>query len=736
MTQATEAAIAINSFFGAENLFRILSAIDKAKLKKASWGDQASRGATLTHLLRVTYPADSDTQEDFNARTAAAMQAGYCTEERILELAFLAPQWTKFVESYLKWEAFSEGLYWFLAHMNTGWNSGAESAAAGAEGHADDEDDEDDEDEDENDAETDDDDADESPVEKPKKLTAWQRLMLERTSLPEEEREAGAVDVAWFQRTWEQLGKERWQKMAAAARYAANPAQAKKAQFLADVLLGNIKREELVANIRKKQLKEHVRLLGLLPLAIGPKREADILERYEVLQEYRRYATKLSGLTKPDALRACGIGFDNLARQAGYLDPLRLEWAMEAESVKDLAKGPVSLTQEGVTVTLSLDEQAKPQLEVSRGDKPLKSIPPALKKKHPDIAELADRGTDLRRKASRMKQSLEAAMCRGDIFTGAELAQLGQHGILAPLLSRLLLIGEGIIGYPDKNGRVLRDHQGKQEPVKKNEELRIAHPHDLFQRKDWDRWQRECFAAERVQPFKQIFRELYVVTQQEKSDGTASQRYTGQQINPQQAMALWGSRGWNTQDGVFKTFHDVGVSVSVSFNYDVGTPGEVEGLTLAGIRFQQRGERHPMPLDKVPPRLFSEVMRDIDLVVSVAHRGGVDPEASASTVEMRSALLSETCDMLGLKNVRLKGTHALIQGQLAEYSVHLGSAGVHCLPGGSLCIIPIHAQHRGRLFLPFADDDPRTAELISKVLLLARDQEIQDPSILEQIRAK
>ena len=36
-------------------------------------------------------------------------------------------------------------------------------------------------------------------------------------------------------------------------------------------------------------------------------------------------------------------------------------------------------------------------------------------------------------------------------------------------------------------------------------------------------------------------------------------------------------------------------------------------------------------------------MRDVDLVVSVAHLGGVDPEASASTVEMRAALLRETC---------------------------------------------------------------------------------------------
>jgi len=50
-----------------------------------------------------------------------------------------------------------------------------------------------------------------------------------------------------------------------------------------------------------------------------------------------------------------------------------------------------------------------------------------------------------------------------------------------------------------------------------------------------------------------------------------------------------------------------------------------------------------------------------------------------------------------------------------------------------VCIIPVHGQHRGRLFLPFADDDPKTAEVISKVLLLARDDQIRDPTILEQL---
>ena len=57
------------------------------------------------------------------------------------------------------------------------------------------------------------------------------------------------------------------------------------------------------------------------------------------------------------------------------------------------------------------------------------------------------------------------------------------------------------------------------------------------------------------------------------------------------------------------------------------------------------------------------------------------------------------------------------------------------MPGGSVCLVPVHSQHRGRLFLPFADDDPRTAGMLSKTLLLARDEEIEDPILLDQLRA-
>lgn len=131
--------------------------------------------------------------------------------------------------------------------------------------------------------------------------------------------------------------------------------------------------------------------------------------------------------------------------------------------------------------------------------------------------------------------------------------------------------------------------------------------------------------------------------------------------------------------------------------------------------------------------VFSETMRDVDLVVSVAHAGGVDPEASHSTVEMRAALVRETTRVLKLDNVREVNSHVVIEGALGEYSVHLGSGVVHRRPGGAVCIIAVDSQRRGRIFLPFADDDPKTAEVVAKVLLLARDREIKDPTILSQL---
>src|SRR5947207_10132767 len=171
-----------------------------------------------------------------------------------------------------------------------------------------------------------------------------------------------------------------------------------------------------------------------------------------------------------------------------------------------------------MSVTISFDADVKPVLTARRGDKMLKSVPTKVRK-HRKVAEMCERRMELKRQASRVRQSLESAMCRGDSFSGAELRQLSGHPLLKPLLERLVLVGEGIRGLPTHQGQALTDHAGKVEPVKTDEQLRIAHPHDLFSAGDWDRWQAYLFQHEMIQPFKQVFRELYVLTAQEKADG-------------------------------------------------------------------------------------------------------------------------------------------------------------------------------------------------------------------------
>ena len=82
----------------------------------------------------------------------------------------------------------------------------------------------------------------------------------------------------------------------------------------------------------------------------------------------------------------------------------------------------------------------------------------------------------------------------------------------------------------------------------------------------------------------------------------------------------------------------------------IGEPLFIEAHRLA--LFNPRGTDVPVVLD--PDEIFSEIMRDVDLAVSVAFVGGVDPEASHSTIEMRSALLSFTLPLFGITNVRIE----------------------------------------------------------------------------------
>ena len=167
-----------------------------------------------------------------------AIAGGELTQDRLLQLAFLAPQWAKFIENYFNWPGLVEGLCWYLAHMTYVW--GKTESAAEAAGFTEIEEPAD----------------DGNSEERKKTTTGWDRYIRERTPLSNHERQEGAVDVSWFQKTYATLKAERWQALATAARFAANPAQAKKAQFVGDVLLGKVSRKELINGIVKKYLKD------------------------------------------------------------------------------------------------------------------------------------------------------------------------------------------------------------------------------------------------------------------------------------------------------------------------------------------------------------------------------------------------------------------------------------------------------------------------------------------------
>ena len=698
-TAASRPALALRYTGGLDVLVRALQAMGRATFVHRRSVDQLSRSAVLSHIIRATFPSESDTPEAFAERARAAR----IPRRRLIELAVFAPQWARHVEHAVGWPGLEEAAWWIHAHTkDRRWDVPLEIQEA------------------------------------------WRAEIAERTPLSAEDLLDGAVDVMWFQKAYAALGPERWQEVQRAAKYASAGSGHRRAQLFADALRNHVKREDLIRRIREKRHQDSVRALGLLPLADGPSREQDLLERYRLLQEFSRSSRQFGALRRESEQRAVAIAMQNLARTAGYSDPIRLQWAMEALEVQDLIDGRISITFGDTTITLAINEWGKATLSARRGDKELRGIPARLRR-DPQVVHISLRKRELEQQAARIRAALEQAMCRGDRFTGAELRTMLRHPILAPMLRQLVFLVEPAspsevssaiaMGYPVDDGEALQSHDGHQIPIAEGDVLRLAHPYDLFVSGEWSLWQRECFLHERIQPFKQIFRELYLLTPAEKAEGNLSYRYAGHQVQPRRAIALLAQRGWVyfPEEGARRTFHEEGLSAWVMFQWAPFTPAEVEGLTIEAVGFTRPRSWELLPLTEIPPRLFSEVMRDLDLVVSVAHAGGVDPEASASTIEMRAALIRETCSLLKLDNVRLQGSYALIEGQLGSYSVHLGSGVVHRRPGGALCIVPVFSQHRGRLFLPFADDDPRTAEVLSKVILLARDSEIKDPTILQQI---
>ncbi|WP_159023645.1 DUF4132 domain-containing protein [Formosa sp. L2A11] len=680
-TTATGYMNGIHNVEGVDYVFRILERLGKDTFERgySYYGD--SKKTIFSALLKKSILKDTESYADFAARADASK----VTKKRLIELACYATQWTSIIGEYLGLEKLEDAVWWFQAHASDYMNSEKET------------------------------------------------IISRYSNIPKADFAIGAIDIDWFNKVYKSIGKANWKLLHDAAKYITDGNGHRQVKLYSSVMLGEVKITETLKKIKDKRDKDYVRALGLIPLSKTIP-EKDLLKRYNLLQDFLKESKQFGQQRQESEAIAVGIGLDNLSRNAGYQDRVRFSWAMEAKATQTIMKNAV-LTIEETVIELVINDLGKTDFKVTKAGKSLKNIPAKLSKDKQVIA-LKENKAYLSRQYSRTRLSLENAMVNEDEFAAQEIHNMMQHPIVRVMLSKLVMYvpEKEISGF--YNEGILTDATGKTHQLAEDDVLLIAHASHLYKNVEWDIYQKYLFAERLVQPFKQVFRELYLITQDEREHSNRSERYQGHQIQPKKTVALLRGRGWTVsmEEGLQKVFHKRGFIATMYAMADWYSPSEAEAPTLEDVCFHAIDTYKRIPLTEIPSVVFSEIMRDIDLVVSVAHVGGVDPEASHSTMQMRAALAEESARLFKLKNITVKERHIFIKGKFGEYSIHLGSGQVS-KNGLSLSIIPVHSQHRGHMFLPFVDDDPKSAEIISKMKLLSEDNKIQDPTILAQINS-
>ncbi len=738
--------------YGIPDMIQILTALGKDTLQRgySYRSDRSERRSVLSHLLSVSRPLPEETAADLKK----ALKGTDITRKRLIELAMYAPQWISLIEEHLGLRGLRSGCYYFMAHTSEGLDEESQSMVA------------------------------------------------KYTPLTPEELRDGAFDVNWFFEAYESLGEKDFKLLYDAAKYSSTGTAHGRARKYADAASGKVEKEALKAQIQDKRNKDLLMSIGLLPLSQDSKeREADLLDRYQFIQKFKKESKQFGAQRRASEGRAVDLAMRNLSVNAGFTDVTRLTLRMETKLVETMEpyfdwRMLENGAADKVCLKIEVDETGKSSLLCQKDGKALKSIPTKYKK-DPQVLDYQARNKKLKEQYSRTRQMMEQAMEDGTSFQVWELLELMANPVVRPILEPLVMkwvdgesgadgaraesagpgqperttrsidgsgqpegISQGACGSDggeqikaagkqgaaggQKTAHVrlgfltaegLTDHAGALTPLQPEDQVTIAHPFDLYQEGHWHEYQKRLFEKKIRQPFKQVFRELYVKLEEEleKED---TRMFAGNQIQPQKTVGALRGRRWvaDYEDGLQKIYYKENIVARIYAMADWFSPSDIEAPTLEWVVFTDRKTFKPLKIKDVPDVIYSEVMRDVDLAVSVAHAGGVDPETSHSTIEMRRAIVECNLELFKIKNVRLEGNHAMVDGALGKYTIHLGSGVVHQMGNAMLFVVPVHSQHRGRIFLPFIDDDPKTAEIMSKILLFAEDKKIKDPSILAQIR--
>lgn len=442
------------------------------------------------------------------------------------------------------------------------------------------------------------------------------------------------------------------------------------------------------------------------------------------------------------------------------------------------------LDRDGVRVEVMGNCQAKLAIENreailtwSRDGKSIKSVPAEAKADHAEaIAEIkkAEKELDAILSTQRLRlerQLLSQSSCPFDRWKAWYL----DHPVTSVFASSLIWeveTGGEFRSAAWWEGKLI-DWVGNVIEVPPSSAVRLWHPirSDVQTVLSWRCWLEDHGVR---QPFKQAHREVYLLTDAERVTDTYSNRFAAHIVRQHQFSALCRERGWqfnlmgNWDSANTPTLelprYDLRAEFQVDSDEDAETSGHAIYLTISTGRVeflplqakQRRFEirrRTAMRLADVPPVVFSEVMRDIDLLVGVTSIGS-DPawnaepgqphaeywhrfaEAELSTAaENRRSVLESLLPRLTIRaRCRLEGRYLIVQGESNQYRIHLGSGNVIMEPGSRyLCIVRGPGDTAVGVPLPF-EGDRVLAVILSKAFLLANDKAIRDETILRQIR--
>jgi hypothetical protein len=430
------------------------------------------------------------------------------------------------------------------------------------------------------------------------------------------------------------------------------------------------------------------------------------------------------------------------------------------------------------TATLAI-EDGEVVLRWSKDGKPVKSAPAEMKTDHAELlAELKKAAKELQivlttQRLRLERQLLSQSSCAFEQWKSWYL----EHPVLSLFARRLIweIESDGVVAtaiwWQDK----LVDWSGNPVAPAPSSQVRLWHPirAEVQQVLAWRCWLEDQGIR---QPFKQAHREVYLLTDAERETATYSNRFASHIVRQHQFSALCRERGWqfnlmgewdsHNTPRLELPRYNLRAEFDVEFNEgaDVTAHMVYRTITTDRVRFfatdQKRTGleivlRKGLPLAEIPPVVFSEVMRDADLLVGVTSIGadpawgsggdGLDAEywhrfadgELSTAAENRKSVLETLLPKLKIRErCRIEGRYLHVRGELAEYRIHLGSGNVIMEPGSRyLCIVHGPGDVAATVPLPF-EGDTMISLILSKAFMLANDKGIKDETILKQIKSR